>query len=164
MSKGFVIVVMGVSGSGKTTVGHALARAVGGRFFDADDFHAAGSIDRMRRRIPLTDAEREPWLMALRAAIDAWLEESGITVLACSALTARARRLLGTDREEVRLVYLHGPAELVAARMRRRDHFMRPELLTSQLAALEPPQDTLALDIALPVEDLVARIRAEWNL
>ena len=164
VSKSLVIVVMGVSGSGKTTVGRALARAVGGRFFDADDFHAAGSIDKMRRGIPLTDAEREPWLGALRARIDAWLEDGGITVLACSALTARARRLLGTDRQAVRLVYLHGPAELVAERMRRRDHFMRPELLTSQLAALEPPHDTLGLDIALPVDELVATIRREWNL
>jgi gluconokinase len=165
MSRGLVIVIMGVSGSGKTTVGRALARAIDGLFHDADDFHSQDSIEKMRRGSPLTDADREPWLMALRQTVDGWLEEDGVIhVLACSALTRHARQRLGSDRDEVRLVYLHGPADLVASRMHGRDHFMSPELLASQLAALEPPDDALALDVSQSVDELVARIRSHWCL
>lgn len=164
MARGIVIVLMGVSGSGKTTVGRALAHAVGGRFFDADDFHSAANVERMRRGRPLTDEDRGPWLAALRAAVDEWLDTPGVAVLACSALTARSRRSLGIERDGIRLVHLQGPAELIESRMRQREHFMRPELLASQLATLELPADALELDVSGPVDELVDRIRSEFGL
>ena len=164
MISGWVIVLMGVSGTGKTTVGRALADALDARFIDADDLHSAANIDKMRRGIPLADPDREPWLGTLRDTIDRALAQPGVTVLACSALTAHARQRLGIERERVRLVFLRGSTELIELRMRGRDHFMRPELLGSQLAALEPPADALELDISAPVEALVARIRSELGL
>lgn len=159
MTEGLVVILMGVSGTGKTTVGQALAAAVGGRFVDADDLHPQTNVARMRRGMPLTDEDREPWLSALRAVVDESLQMQQITVLACSALTARSRLRLGTARDRVRLVYLHGPKELIESRMRGRAHFMGPDMLDSQLRALEPPDDALELDVSLPVETLVERIR-----
>lgn len=155
---------MGVSGTGKTTVGRALARASGARFVDADDLHPAANVDRMRRGVPLTDDDREPWLSALRDIVDGALARPGVLVLACSALTARARRRLGAGRDNVRLVFLRGPKELIETRMRRRTHFMRPELLDSQLATLAPPADALELDVSQPVDTLVARIRSKLGV
>jgi gluconokinase len=155
-----VIVVMGVSGSGKTTVGRALADAIGAEFHDADDYHPPVNVAKMRSGIPLTEADREPWLHTLRDAIDAWLAAGSAAVLACSALTLRSRSLLGTRRDGVRLVFLRGSREVIAARMREREHFMPVDLLESQLATLEPPSvdEALTLDAALPVAALVARI------
>lgn len=157
-----VIVIMGVSGSGKTTVGRALAAAVGGRFVDADDFHSAVNIAKMRAGTALTAADRAPWLAALRGAIDGWLAQSGVTVLACSALTVAARERLGVSRDGVALVFLQGSKELIAERMRARRHFMPPTLLDSQLAMLEPPAagDALALDVRCTPDELVATVRA----
>jgi gluconokinase len=164
VTQSLVIILMGVSGTGKTTVGRALARALNGRFVDADDFHSSANVDKMRRGVALTEEDREPWLTVLRAAVDRGLAEPGVTVLACSALTARSREHLGVDREGIRLVHLRGPAGLVASRMRQRDHFMQPELLASQLATLEPPEAALEVDISLPVDALVERIRSAWDL
>lgn len=158
-----VIVIMGVSGSGKSTVGRALARAIGARFHDADDFHPAANIEKMRNGQPLTEEDRGPWLLALRNGIDEWLTQTGVSVLACSALTVASRELLGVDRESVRLVYLRGSPELIRSRMRGRQHFMPPELLATQVATLEPPGRALTLDIDEPVEKLVERIRMAWN-
>lgn len=159
-----VIIIMGVSGSGKTTVGQALAHAVEGAFHDADQFHSEANVEKMRSGIRLTDADRKPWLEALRRMIDEWLTQRAIHVLACSALTSRSRRCLRADREDVRLVYLCGDAALIEARMRERDHFMPAELLSSQLEELEPPTDALVLNIERPVEDLVDQIRSTWNI
>jgi gluconokinase len=153
-----VILIMGVSGSGKTTVGRALAAAVDGRFEDADDYHPAVNVAKMRGGTPLTDEDRAAWLRELRARIDTWLREEGIVVLACSALTQHIRGALGADRDGVHLVYLHGSKDLIRARMRDRDHFMPPSLLDSQFALLEPPEPALDLDIRLTPEELVARI------
>ena len=160
-----VVVIMGVSGSGKSTVGRELARVIDGRFHDADDFHPPVNIGKMRSGRPLTDEDREPWLAALNAAIDAWLTQPGVDVLACSALKRRHRRRLGVDGESVRLVYLQGSAGLIRARMEaRKDGILAPDMLDSQLAELEPPADALTLDIGQPVETLVRRIRAELDL
>ena len=153
-----VIVVMGVSGAGKTTVGRALAQAVGGGFLDADDYHPAANVAKMRGGDPLTDDDREAWLRALRSMIDARLPERGIFVLACSALTERIRGVLGADRDGVRVVFLNGPKELIRARMQGREHFMPATLLDSQIALLEPPPRALELDIRETPEELVARI------
>ena len=160
-----VVVIMGVSGSGKSTVGRELARAIDGRFHDADDFHPPANVRKMQSGRPLTDADREPWLAALEAAIEAWLTQPGVDVLACSALKRRHRRRLGIDGERVRLVYLQGPPGLIRARMEtREDGLLAPDMLDSQLAELEPPAQALRLDIEEPVEALVAQIREKLHL
>lgn len=153
-----VILIMGVSGSGKTTVGSALARTVGGHFHDADDYHPAANIAKMRGGDPLTDEDRAVWLRELRSRIDAWLLENGTVVLACSALTERIRGVLGADRDGVHLVYLNGSKALIGARMRSREHFMPAALLDSQFALLEPPERGLHLDISQTPEELVTSI------
>jgi gluconokinase len=157
-----VVVIMGVSGSGKSTIGAALAAAVGGRFVDADDFHPAQNVAKMRAGTALTEADREPWLRELRIAIDRWLEEGGVTVLACSTLTKLSRERLGVARAGITLVFLHGERALIAQRLRGREHFMPATLLDSQYATLEPPAagEALTFDMRRRPEDLVAAIRA----
>jgi gluconokinase len=155
-----VVLIMGVSGSGKTTIGAALARALDASFADADDFHPPANVQKMRRGVPLSNTDREPWLRTLRTLMDEWLAQERPVVLACSALTNRIRLCLGADRKGVQLVFLHGPRELLASRMNEREHFMPVALLDSQLALLEPPLDALTLDIALPPDTLVAAIVA----
>jgi gluconokinase len=157
-----VVIVMGVSGSGKSTVGRALAARLGAEFHDADDYHPQANVEKMRSGIPLTEADREPWLRSLRGAVDAWLEAGTRAVLACSALTTHSRALLGTHRDGVQLVFLRGSRALIDERMRARAHFMPPALLESQLATLEPPsvEEAITLDAALPVAALVSRVRA----
>ena len=159
-----VIVVMGVSGSGKTTVGRALALAVGGEFRDGDDYHTPESIAKMARGIPLNDADRAPWLDVLRELIDEWRPRPEILVLACSALTRRIRERLRLDRDGIRVVHLEGTRALLDARMRAREHFMPAELLESQLALLERPSAAIVLDAALPIATLVAEIRRSLSV
>lgn len=160
-----IIIVMGVSGSGKTTIGTRLAEALHWTFADADDFHPAANVDKMRRGIPLTEEDRRPWLSALRSQIGEWLEQDRSIVLACSALKAWYRRELLIDPSRVRLVYLKGPYSLIEKRLaRRRGHFMRRELLASQYAALEEPAEALVVDAALRPPDVVQEIRKGLNL
>jgi gluconokinase len=159
-----IIIIMGVSGSGKTTVGRALAKATNAVFFDADDYHPVSNVDKMARGQPLTDLERQPWLQSLRALVEAWTEPEELAVLACSALSERSRERLHVGEAGVGLVFLAGPEETIEARMRGREHFMPPELLPSQLAALDPPRQALELDVRRPVEELVAQIRRHWQL
>jgi gluconokinase len=158
-----VVVIMGVAGSGKTTVGVALAAALGWRFVDADDHHSAESVAKMARGEPLDDADRWPWLDRLRAIIDEALQRDGKLVLACSALKSSYRaRLTGADNAgRVRFVYLAGPPELFRARLAGRPgHFMKATMLDSQLAALEPPADAITVAAASPVAQIVSEIRA----
>jgi gluconokinase len=155
-----VILVMGVAGSGKTTVGRALAAALGWDFRDADDFHPPANVAKMSAGLPLDDADRAPWLAAIRAHLDACLARGENAVVTCSALKEKYRAQLVADPARVKLVHLTGSPPLLAARLAgRTDHFMKPEMLASQLAALEPPADALAVDIAEPPDTLVARIR-----
>ncbi len=151
---------MGVAGSGKTTVGSALAAALGWPFVDADEHHTPESVAKMARGEPLTDADRWPWLDRLRAIIAAALAADEPLVLACSALKAAYRaRLVGGDARRIRFVHLTGTPEVLRARLEARPgHFMKPGMLASQLAALEPPDDAVTVDVALPVEALVADI------
>ena len=145
---------MGVSGSGKTTVGSALAARLGLRFVDADDLHPAANVEKMAAGIPLTDEDRWPWLDAVGAVL-----ADGPVVVACSALRRVYRDRLRAAAPALRLVYLHGSRELLAERMGHRDHFMPVALLDSQLATLEvpgPDEDAIALDIAAPVDAIVA--------
>ena len=156
-----IVVVMGVAGSGKTTVGHLLAEAIEARFVDADAFHSAASVEKMRRGVPLDDEDRRPWIEALAGAIDGWLREGATVVLACSALKASYRRALLRDPARLRLVHLRGDPALLRERLARREgHFATAELLDSQLAALEPSEDAIEVDIAAPPEALVEAIRA----
>lgn len=160
-----IIVVMGVAGSGKTTVGGRLARDLGWAFYDGDDFHPPANVEKMRSGVPLSDADRLPWLAELRALIDRCLATGEDAVIACSALKDSYRRLLGAGRPEVALVYLRGGAGLIERRLAaRQGHFMPPNLLESQLAVLEEPAEALALDAALDPAALVEAVRAYLGL
>lgn len=154
-----VIVVMGVAGSGKTTVGRALAARLGRPFFDADDFHSPENVARMRAGVPLTDADREPWLASLCALIERADAAGEDIVLACSALRARFRERLRAAAKDLRYVYLDAGRHVIAHRLAERTgHFMSPDLVTSQFADLEEPDDALVLDASRAPKELVAEI------
>ncbi|NJL29683.1 MAG: gluconokinase [Thermoanaerobaculia bacterium] len=160
-----VILVMGVAGAGKTTLGRALAERWGWPFFDADDLHPAANVAKMARGEPLDDDDRVPWLLAVRAQIDRWIAEGRSGVLACSALRRSYRDVLGVGRPEIHLVHLYGEPALLAARLRWREgHFMPAALLASQLATLEPPDDAIAVAIALPISEQVEAVEAALGL
>ncbi|HET9909979.1 MAG TPA: gluconokinase [Anaerolineales bacterium] len=152
-------IVMGVSGSGKTTVGKALASELGWEFYDADDFHPPENISKMESGIPLTDADRAPWLTALRNLIESCLKQNRPGVLACSALKERYRQKLMNDNDDIQLVYLKGSYELIWSRMSARtDHFMKPEMLKSQFESLEEPVNALTVDISQSAEEILQDI------
>jgi len=131
---------MGVSGSGKSTIGRALADRLGWRFIDGDDLHPAANVAKMRAGHPLDDADRAPWLAAIAAQIDCWVAAQTPGVMTCSALKRRYRDVIIGDRPAVRLVFLDGSPALIADRLASRiGHFMPASLLRSQLATLEPP-------------------------
>ena len=135
-----VVIVMGVAGSGKSTIGGLLASRLHWEFEDADWFHPASNIEKMHQGIPLTDEDRWPWLDAVAAWIDATRQSTGHGVIACSALKRRYRDVLIGDRDNVRLLYLKGDEALIARRIAtRHEHFMPPQLLHSQFEALEEP-------------------------
>jgi carbohydrate kinase (thermoresistant glucokinase family) len=152
---------MGVSGVGKSTVGKLLAERLGWPFRDADSFHPPANIAKMSAGTPLDDEDRKPWL----AAIAAWLDErragSGHGVVTCSALKRTYRDVLLAGRPDVRLIFLHGPRDLIDARMAaRKDHFMPPALLDSQLATLEPPtpdEGPVAVEVRGTPAEIAAR-------
>jgi gluconokinase len=144
-----LIILMGVAGSGKSTVGRMLARALGGDFHDADDLHPPANRDKMRRGIPLTDDDRRPWLVSVRALIDRCENAGGNAVVACSALKEAYRAKLLAGAKDVCLVYLKGSPELIMQRLAaRHGHFFDPALLRSQFDALEEPHDAIVIDIA----------------
>lgn len=154
---------MGVSGSGKTTVGRALAQALGWPFYDGDDFHPAANVSKMAAGLPLDDADRAPWLVRLRELIAGQLAADESAVLACSALKASYRQTLCIDNAQVRFIFLDGDFDTLWQRMSARErHFMRPELLASQFQTLEAPdrEQVLYVPVMLPVEQQVARIIA----
>ena len=154
------MVITGVSGSGKTTVGRALAHRLQWRFHDADDFHTPENRERMRRGVPLDDGRREPWLRKVREVIEAAIRERVGAVIACSALKEHYRRVLSDGLRGVRFVFLDADRDLLLRRLaEREDHFAGPSLLDSQLDALEPPVDALTVDASQPVETLVAEIQ-----
>jgi gluconokinase len=170
-----VILLMGVMGSGKTTIGELLAERLNWSFVDADDYHPLNNVEKMARGAPLTDADRLPWLRTLSTVIDGWLSTAGAAlelparaarqdagvVLACSALKHEYREILVGQKLGVRVVFLKGSEALLQARLLARQHaFMPPELLQSQLATLEAPIDALTVDIAASPEALVDQIRA----
>jgi gluconokinase len=160
-----IIVVMGVSGSGKTTVGRLLADELGWMFIEADDFHPPANVAKMASGQPLNDEDRTPWLAALRTQIDRHLARGENAVVTCSALKERYREVLVGDPQKVKIVHLHGSPELLRSRMNNREgHYMPATLLDSQLAALEPPEDALTLDVVHSPEELVAQIRQAFRV
>lgn len=155
-TSGQIIIVMGVSGCGKTTVGELLAERLGYTFLDADDLHPQANIDKMSRGLPLDDADRMPWLEALAAALDVAAQSAPGAVLACSALKKSYRDILASGGRAVRFVYLEGSADLVAERLRQRQgHFMSPDLLASQFDTLEVPCGAIKVGIDQPVDAIV---------
>ena len=150
-----IVLVMGVAGVGKTTIGEALAGALGARFIDADDYHPPENVAKMKAGVPLGDEDRWPWLKRLNQE----LEKEQRAVLACSALKESYRQRLAEGVKDFKVVYLHGSAELIRERMKTRKHrYMPAALLDSQLATLEPPLDAIAIDVAATLEDSVAAI------
>ena len=153
------IVLMGVSGSGKTTVGTALATELGWKFIDGDDLHPAENVAKMARGIPLDDVDRAPWLLAVRNVIQEQEASSHDIVVACSALKQRYRDFLA-EGTHIRWVFLAGSAAVIRARLvHRTGHFMKSVLLDSQLESLEIPGDALMVEIRSPVPDTVRSIR-----
>jgi len=137
-----VVIIFGVSGAGKTTIGQLLAQELGWRFYEADDFHPRANIEKMRQGVPLTDQDRWPWLESLRELIKRCIAAGEDAVLACSALKKAYRRYLRVNAE-VKLVFLRGEYALIAEQLQhRRRHFMNPALLQSQFVDLEEPQAT----------------------
>ncbi len=149
---------MGVTGSGKTTIGSLLAARLAWHFADADDFHSAANKEKMHKGIPLTDADRLPWLAAMREQIAKWVALKQNVVLACSALKQSYRQLLW-DGPEVKFVYLKGTYQLIAERLRaRKGHFADEHILAGQFADLEEPGDALVVDISASPEEIVDEI------
>lgn len=160
-----ILLMMGVSGAGKTTVGSRLARELGWEFVEADDLHPASNVEKMRAGQPLDDRDRAPWLAALAARITRLLDQGRDAVVACSALKAAYRAQLLVDPARMRVVHLTGDPALLAERLATRTgHFMPSTLLPSQLATLEPPEDALRVDVSASPEELVAIIRRELDL
>ena len=149
--------LMGVCGCGKTAVGEVLAQRLGARFVDADALHPPENVAKMSAKIPLTDADRQPWLEKVRREVIDSTPPGSVTVLGCSALKRAYRRVLMDGLTDVRLIHLHGTDELIAARLAaRKGHFMPPALLTSQLATLEPPEADEG--VAVSIEGSVAEV------
>ena len=162
------IVIMGVSGSGKTEIGRRLAERLGWAFRDADEFHPAENIAKMRAGVPLGDADREPWLAALAAVLDRAVAKGLPLVLACSALKRGHRTRLGLPRNPTRLVHLDGPPGVIRKRIEQRaGHFMPATLLDSQLAALErpgPDENAIVVDVSPEPDAIVQAIAAALGL
>lgn len=144
-----IIVLMGVSGSGKTTLGSQLAAILGWQFIEGDDFHPVANVRKMSRGEPLTDSDRNPWLTALRQALEPILARDGSAIVTCSALKQDYRdRLQEGHLHQVKFVYLRGSATALRSRLSQRSqHFMPARLLNSQLETLEEPQDAFVIDI-----------------
>jgi gluconokinase len=154
-----VIVLMGVSGTGKTAVGTRLARALGGEFVEGDDYHPPANVEKMRSGVPLDDADRQPWLETLSREIGKWLDAGKTVVLACSALKQHYRDILKAGRAGVRFVHLEGDKDLIRSRLaKRRGHYMPASLLDSQFAALEEPRDAITVSVEATPDEIVAEI------
>jgi gluconokinase len=162
-----IVIVFGVSGAGKTTIGKLLAQELGWRFYEADDVHSQANIDKLRRGIPLTDEDRWPWLESLRQLIKRSLEAGESTVLACSALKRAYRERLRVS-DQVKFVFLRRDYALIEKQLRRRHgHFMNPKLLRSQFADLEEPkpdEDVATIELGRTPEEIVEEIKTKLHL
>ena len=162
------LILMGVSGSGKTTIGEQLARRIGWRYEDADTFHPASNVAKMSAGQPLTDEDRWPWLRAIADEIDRASDAGERIVIGCSALRRVYRDALVHGRNDIRIVYLQGTQALIAERLgQRKGHFMPPGLLTSQFGTLEPPtpdEHAVIVSIDAPVETVVENVLRQLKL
>jgi gluconokinase len=159
-----IVVVIGVAGSGKTTVGTMLANAMNCPFLEGDSLHSTENIAKMSHGIPLTDADRVPWLAAIHARIRARFERGQDLVVACSALKHRYRTVLA-EGVPITWVYLKGSIELIRARLRHRSsHFMKVDMLASQFAALEEPSDALVVDVSASPRTILERILSQLRI
>lgn len=157
-----ILVVMGVSGSGKTTVGKGLAEALGWIFREGDDLHPRANVEKMAQGIPLNDTDRQPWLEAIRQLIDEHLARGEPAVITCSALKKAYRDFLAAKREQVVFVYLKGSMEMLRGRLaQRKGHYMPVDLLASQFATLEEPEDAITVDVALGPDEAIRQILGE---
>ena len=160
-----IVIVAGVTGCGKTAVGAMLARECGWEFHDADDFHPAANVTKMKNGVPLDDDERWPWLDRLNALLTDAERQGKSLVLACSALKQAYRDRLVRGCPAARFVFLEGDIELIRARLlARRGHYMNPKLLESQFAIMQAPRQALRLDVTPEPAALVRSIRKEFSL
>ena len=152
-------IIMGVSGTGKSTIGKLLSDRTGWSFYDADDFHPPENIDKMNRGIALTDGDRLPWLQELQQLITDTLSRDQSGILACSALKSQYRQILRDGHAEVIFIYLSGDYDCIQSRLKQRQgHFMSSDLLHSQFETLEEPKDALVIDVSLEPEQIVDKI------
>lgn len=162
-----IVLLMGPAGSGKTTVGKLLAAQLSWEFADGDDFHPPANIAKMSQGTPLTDQDRLPWLQSIRNAMQQWQAHGKSAVVACSALKCSYRDLLGigSNAKDIKLVYLKGTYDLLLERLHSRTgHYMKEQMLTSQLADLEEPTDAFTIDISDSPEQIVSEIRKHLGL
>jgi gluconokinase len=152
------VILMGVAGSGKTTVGILLAKRLQCPFYDGDDFHPPANVTKMAAGTPLTDDDRAGWLAALAEVIRDGLGRGESGVVACSALKESYREVLRVDEAKVKFIYLKGSYEVILQRMQSRKHFMKPAMLQSQFASLEEPADVPWIDVTLDPDEIVRRI------
>ncbi|HUG10044.1 MAG TPA: gluconokinase [Opitutaceae bacterium] len=160
-----LLLVAGVSGSGKSTIGSMLASQVGWEFHDGDSYHPPENVAKMRSGMPLDDADRVPWLAAMRAAIEACLRDGRGAVFVASALKEAYRSALCDGLDGIGLVFLHGDFELIRSRMTsRKDHYMPADLLQSQFDLIEWPRGALEVDVRATPEEAVRTIRAHFGM
>ena len=153
---------MGVSGTGKSTIGKLLSDRTGWSFYDADDFHPQENVDKMNRGIALTDSDRLPWLQELQKLISRHLESKRSGILACSALKSQYRQILRNQQDEVVFIYLCGDYDCIQNRVKQRQgHFMSADLLQSQFDALEEPEDAIVIDVSLSPQQIVTKILSQ---
>jgi gluconokinase len=159
-----ILILMGVAGSGKTSIGQKLALELGWPFYDGDDYHPAANLQKMAARLPLDDLDREPWLAALRELIIDLSERGQPAVLAASLLKESYRKRLLNLPGQISLIYLKGDYDLIHTRLvERANHFMQASMLASQFAVLEEPHDALVIDIRLEPQEIIRNIRAAFT-
>jgi gluconokinase len=160
-----ICIIIGVAGSGKSTIGNILGKRTGWTFYDGDDFHPPENIEKMKNGIPLDDRDRQPWLLALSNLIDEAIACKFNLIIACSALKDSYRASLQREHQEIFWVYLKGSYEELERRLQERhNHFMKSKMLQSQLDALEEPKDALIVSIAETPEAIVEKILDQLNL
>lgn len=154
-----ILIIMGVSGTGKSTIGKSLSQKLGWPYFEGDDFHPEENVKKMREGFPLNDDDREPWLQILRELILKQIKEKQSAIFSSSALKEKYRRTLAGENKEIHFVYLAGSYELIMGRLQQRDHeYMPSTLLTSQFEALEEPQQAIKISIDQQVEEIIEEI------
>lgn len=163
-----IILVMGVAGSGKTTLGKALAKDLGWEFQEGDDFHPPGNIEKMSAGVPLSDSDRYPWLDHVKSWINEKLSEGGSGIITCSALKRSYRAYLGLEREGISVVLIGGQKSIIEDRLKHRSgHFMPPSLLRSQLEAMEPPLDNekhISVDAGMTTDKQIEVVKRQLGL